>query len=310
LHIPADTSKKFFTIPSGKTVYIAGGAVVRGKLLCNNVKNVHITGRGIIDQAQRGIEITNSVNVEVDGIIVVNPRHYTIYGGASQHISIRNIKAFSCYGWSDGIDLMSCSDVIIDDVFLRNSDDCIAVYGHRWDYYGNARNYSITNAVLWADIAHPINIGLHGDTKMEGDSIENIVFKNIDILEHDEDDPDYEGCIAISDGDLNLVRNIRFENINIDDFEEGKLVNFRTVFNKKYNTVPGRGIQDVYLKNINYKGGNPGLSIIDGLDEGHIVKGITFENLRINGKLILDAASANMRIGPFAQHIIFKMARQ
>jgi len=305
IHTP-DNKDQLYKIPSGKTVYIAGGAIVRGKLVCDSVSNVLITGRGILDQPQRGIEITRSTNVTVEGIIVVNPKHYTVYGGASRHIIIRNIKSFSCVGWSDGIDLMSCSDITIDDVFMRNSDDCIAIYGHRWDYFGSARNYTITNSILWADVAHPINIGLHGDTRFTGDTIEHIFFKNIDILEHDEDDPDYEGCIAITDGDLNLVRNIHFEDIRIDDFEEGKLINFRTVYNKKYNTGPGKGIEDIYLKNISYNGNNTAGSIIDGIDSAHIVQGIVFENLRINGKLILDAAAGGIKIGPFAKDVRFR----
>jgi hypothetical protein len=306
IHFPKDTVKKVFRIPSGKTVYLAGDAILRGTIVCDEVNNVRIMGRGIIDQPDRGIEISHSRDVTIDGIIVLNPRHYTVCGGASQGITIRNLKSFSCYGWSDGIDFMSCSDVVIDDVFMRNSDDCIAIYAHRWKYYGNARNYKVTNAILWADIAHPINIGLHGNTAGEGDTLEHITFKNIDILEHDEDDPDYQGCMAITDGDLNLVRDVRFEDIRIDDFEEGQLLNFRTVYNEKYNTGPGRGIRDVYLKNISYNGSNMMPSVIKGLDAAHPVQNITFENLRINGKLILDAAAANIQAGPHTQRIIFK----
>lgn len=306
VHMPPDTARRTFNIPSGKTVYIAGGAIVRGKLVCNKVNNVRITGRGIIDQPQRGVEVMHSNNVEIDGIIIVNPRHYTVYGGGSHHLTIRNIKSFSYQGWSDGIDLMSCSDVIIDDVFMRNSDDCIAIYGHRWDFYGNSRNHSISNSTLWADIAHPINIGTHGNTDIAGDTIENIVFKNIDILEQDEDDPDYEGCMAFSVGDFNLVRNIRFENIRVDDFEEGQLLNLRIIFNKKYNTGPGRAIENIYFKDISYNGINNSPSIINGLDKDHMVNGITFENLRINGKLITTAAEGNIKIGEFAKGVVFK----
>jgi CubicO group peptidase (beta-lactamase class C family) len=305
LHETKEKPGSELLIPSGKTVYIAGGAVVRRKLVCNKVNNVSITGRGIIDQPQRGVEIKHSNNVEVNGIIFINPQHYTIYGGGSQKISIKNIKSFSVKGWSDGIDLMSCSDVTIDDIFMRNSDDCIAIYGHRWDFYGNARNYTITNAILWADVAHPINIGLHGNTEHAGDTIENILFDNIDILEQDEDDTDYEGCMALSVGDLNLVRNIRFENIRVDDFEEGKLFSLRIFYNRKYNTGPGRAIQDIHFKNISYNGANLSPSIIQGYDEAHAINNITFENIRINGKLIRDAADGNIKIGPFAEKVIF-----
>lgn len=201
---------------------------------------------------------------------------------------------------------MSCSDVSIDDVFMRNSDDCIAIYGHRWNFYGSARNITITNSTLWADIAHPTNIGIHGNTNTAGDTIESVIFRNIDILEQDEDDPDYQGCMAINAGDFNLVRNVRYENIRIDDFEEGQLLNLRVVYNKQYNTGPGRGIENIYFKDIYYTGLNQFTSRIAGWDKDHRVKGITFENLRINGKLILDTASANIETGNFAAQILFK----
>ena len=141
--------------------------------MCDKVQHVRITGRGIIDQPERGVEIRHSSDVTVDGIIVVNPKHYTIFAGGSDHLTIRNLKSFSANPWSDGLDFMSCSDVTVDDVFMRNSDDCIAVYAHRWEFYGDAKNYSVTNSTLWADVAHTINIGVHGNTENTGEVIEN-----------------------------------------------------------------------------------------------------------------------------------------
>lgn len=306
LHLPKDTARKAFIIPSNKTVYIHGSAVLRGMLVCDSVQHVRILGRGIVDQAPEGLIVHHSDSVEINGINFINPKHYTVSGGASRHLTIRNITAFSCQGWSDGIDLMSCSDVRIDNVFMRNSDDCIAIYGHRWKFFGNARNYLITNSTLWADIAHPINMGLHGNTNTVGDTLENITFRNINILEQDEDDPDYEGCMAITCGDFNLVRNIRFEDIRVDDFEEGQLFNIRVVYNSKYNTGPGRGVRDIYFKNITYNGSNTTYPVIKGLDKDHSVEGVTFERLIINGKLITHAAGANLKVGPFASGVTFK----
>ncbi len=309
IHQPKDLPGDEFNIPSGKTVYLAGGAVLRAKLVVDRARDVKIIGRGIIDQAMRGIEIRHSQNVEVSGVIVLNPKHYTIYGGASSNITISDIKSFSCNGWSDGIDLMSCSDVKIDNVFMRNSDDCIAIYAHRWDFYGDVRNYHVSNSVLWADVAHPINIGLHGNTENGGERIENLRFQNIDILEHDEDDPDYQGCIAITDGDHNLVKDIVFEDIRIDDFQEGQLFNLRVVNNAKYNTGPGKGIENVLFKNISYTGPNFRGSVISGLQEAGAIRNIRFENLRINGKLINDAASGDIKIGDFVSEVGFKSSK-
>lgn len=305
IHQPKDLPGDVFHIPSGKTVYIDGGAVIKAKLLIDHAQDVKIIGTGIVFQPERGIEVRHSKNIIIDGPTFINPSHYTIYGGQTSNLTIRNIKSFSCKGWSDGIDLMSCSDVLIDDVFMRNSDDCIAIYGHRWEFYGDAKNYLIKNSILWADIAHPTNIGLHGNTEAGGDVIENITFSNIDILEHDEDDLNYQGCLAISASDNNLVQNITYENIRIEDFQEGQLFNFRVYFNEKYSGAPGKAIKNITLKNIQYNGNSANASVIRGYDKERILDGITIEGLKINRKTIQNAAADIIQIGDFTQNIKF-----
>ena len=131
VHRPKDLPNNQIRIPSNTTVYLAPGAVVKAKLWVDKAENVRIVGRGILDHPIRGIEITDSKNVVVDGITVINPDHYTVFGGGAVGVTIRNLKSFSCKGWSDGIDMMCCHDVLIDNVFMRNSDDCIALYNHR-----------------------------------------------------------------------------------------------------------------------------------------------------------------------------------
>lgn len=283
VHEPGDK----FEIPSGKTVYLAGGAVVKTKFVCDRVENVRIRGRGVLYQPQRGIEVTFSKNVEIDGITVINPEHYTVYGGQSQNLTVRNLKSFSSRGWSDGIDLMSCSDVLVDGVFMRNSDDCIALYGHRWDYYGDARNITVQNSILWADVAHPVMIGTHGNPD-NPEVIENIILKNIDILNHDEPQINYQGCIAFNASDENLIRNVHIEDIRIEEFERGQILNLRVTFNQKYAKAPGRGIEHVLFRDVTYNGENASLSVICGYNEQRAIRNVVFENLRINGKLIWD----------------------
>lgn len=306
---------KNFKVPGGKTVYLAGGAVVKSTLVCDHVENVRILGRGVLYQPDRGIQITFSKNIDIDGIMVINPQHYTVFGGQSQGITVRNLKSFSSRGWSDGIDVMSCSDVLVDGVFMRNSDDCIAVYGHRWDYYGDVRNITVQNSSLWADVAHPIMIGTHGNPE-NPEVIENLVFKNLDILNHDEPQIGYQGCFAINVSDENLVRNVRFENIRVDDFERGQLVNLRVTFNKKYAKAPGRGIENILFKDITYNGSRANMSVISGYNEQRAIKDIVFENLKINGQYIWDempgkpgyfATSdvAGFYVGPHVEDIIF-----
>ena len=286
LHKPTG-DEGVFKIPSNTTVYLEGGAVLNGKLLCENVENVKICGRGFILEPTQGIAINFSKNVQVQDIIAINPRHYSIAGGQSSGITIRNFRSFSNQGWSDGIDMMCCRDVLIDNVFMRNSDDCIALYNHRWEFYGGSSNITVQNSTLWADIAHPINMGGHGDPNNNpGEVMENITIRNVDILEHDEDDPPYQGCISIDAGDRNLVRNVLCEDIRVESIQEGRLLYIKVRFNEKYDKQPGRGIKNVTFRNISYNGTNESLCVLEGLSKDQIIKDITFENITINGKRI------------------------
>lgn len=289
VHRPKDLPNNQIRIPSHTTVYLAPGAVLKAKLLVDKAENVRIIGRGILDHPIRGIEITDSRNVYVEGITVVNPDHYTVFGGGSSDVVIKNLKSFSCKGWSDGIDMMCCHHVLVDNVFMRNSDDCIALYNHRWNWWGGTDDIIVQNSILWADIAHPINIGGHGDPDSEsGEIIQNLTFRNIDILEHDEDDVPYQGCMAIDAGDKNQVKNVLFENIRVESIQEGRLFHLNVRFNRKYDKAPGNSIENVTFRNITYTGVGENPSLIKGLSQDRMVKNVTFENVMINGKPMKD----------------------
>lgn len=278
-------SASVIDVPSGKTLYLAGGAIVKAAVRCRGVENVRLRGRGILLEGREGLQIVHSKNVTVEDLILIDPQHYTLFGGDVHGLTVRNLRAFSCRGNADGIDLMSSTDVLIEGVFLRNSDDTIALYGHRWDFYGDTRNVTVRNSTLWADVAHPIHMGTHGNPA-KPEMLEHLVFSNIDILEHNEPQLDYQGCMSINVSDENLARDIRFEDIRVDDFTEGQLVNLRVAYNKKYCTAPGRGIEDVTFKNITYTGTHANISIISGYNETRGIKNIAFENLVINGREI------------------------
>lgn len=276
VHKPKDLPNNQIRIPSNTIVYLAPGAVVKAKLLVDKAENVRIIGRGILDHPMRGIEVTDSKNVLIEGVTVVNPDHYTVFGGGTNGLTIRNLKAFSCKGWSDGIDLMCCRDVLIDNVFLRNSDDCIAIYNHRWNWRGGSSNIIVQNSVLWADVAHPINMGGHGDSdSLTGEVLEDVTVRNVDILEHDEDDSLYQGSMNIDCGDKNIVRNVLFEDIRVESIQDGRLFCLKVLYNPKYNKAPGNLIEGITFRNITYDGVGENPSIIKGIDENHSVRNLS-----------------------------------
>jgi hypothetical protein len=299
-------------VPSNTTVYVAGGAFVKGRIIFDSVCNSRLLGYGIVEPAEGGgIGIGKSKNIEVEGVI-----SSSCYTGGSTDVKIKNVKAISAHRWGDGMNVVSSNNVLLDGVFNRNSDDCTTVYGTRGRYSGGCNNVTMQNATLWADVAHPILIGTHGSTPNK-DTLQNLSYINIDILDHNEAQIDYQGCMSINAGDNNLVRKVRFENIRVEDFRKGQLFNVRVFFNAKYCTSPGRGVEDVLFKDIVYKGWHALTSVLDGYNEDRKVKNIVFENLLVNGRLYYDgmkekpgwyktADLAGIYVGNHTESIIFK----
>ena len=276
-------SRHIIHIPSGKTVFIDNGAVIKGWLSTYNSNNIKILGHGIIMPPHNaGIQVRYSKNVYIDG-----PLTTQLPIGGSDSVTVKNTKVMSWYGWGDGFNIFASNNIHQEHLFARTSDDCSTIYCTRKDYHGGCKNITIKDCVYWADVAHPIMIGLHSETP-ENEEITNVLYEDIDILEHAENQVDYQGCIGINDGDNILVKGITFQNFHIDNIRKGMLFNMRVCFNKKYCTAPGRGIEDITLRNIAYTGEQPNMGIIAGYDQSRKVKNIRFENFTINGKLISD----------------------
>ncbi len=277
-------------IKSGQTVYIDGGARVYGMLVADSVRDVRFYGRGEVHPRGRGegIYIKRSRNVDVNGLIVTQ-----IPVGGCDSVNITNVKSISYYGWGDGMNVFASNNVRYDSVFCRNSDDCHTVYATRKGFNGGCSNIVMENSTLWADVAHPINIGLHGSAAELGldaapDTITGLLYRNIDILDHQERQLDCQGCLTIVSGDNNLVKDITFDNIRIDDIRIGRLFDIRIAMIKKYCAAPGGCIRDILFKDVTYNGNRAEVSFIIGYDPMRRVSGITFDNLVINGVRISD----------------------
>lgn len=277
------------TLGSGETLYVAGGAVLDGDVQIANADGAKILGRGMIYPERKiGIMVKESRNVEVNGIFTTQ-----CAVGGSDSVKVENVKVMSYYGWGDGFNVFASNNVTYNHIFARTSDDCTTIYATRKGFNGGCRNILTEDAVLWADVAHPFMIGLHGSAAELGidapaDTITDIVYRNIDVIDMNENQIDYQGVFAILAGDNNIVRNITFEDIRIENFRRGKLIDIRIPWNKKYCAAPGQCIENVLFKDIYYNGDRSELSLIIGYDETRKIKGITFDNLVINDEHIYD----------------------
>ena len=284
IHKPKDLPSGEIKIPSNSTVYIAPGAIVRARLIVDHAENVRIIGRGVLLNPLRGVEITYSKNVIVDGLTVINPLHYTVFGGQSDGIVIRNVRSFSRHPWSDGIDMMCCRNVTVEDVFLRNNDDAFALYNHRWWYWGGSENYQIRRATIFSDLARPFNLGGHGDDRADvGEVLKNVRVEDCDVLS-----ADGNGIFQINTGDQNIVEDIHFDNIRIEDVITARLFNLQPVFSSKYNRCPGGCIRNISFSNITFTGDESKLkeSIFHNYDAERTVSNVKFRNIVVNGKKV------------------------
>lgn len=315
-----------FPIKSGDRIYLAGGAVLAGAFDLTGLHDVRIEGRGLIYDPGRPIDLNGSDNIDIGNLILVNSDR----NAGARFINIRNssnvvlhdVGAFTSGKWSDGINISTSQHVTVDGGYLRVSDDAVVVYAvtdcpicadkpiapvgpPNSAQPADTFDIRVRNLRIWNDVAHALFVGHFGDNDAPR-TIHDVSFENIDIANLDEDDPAWEGAMAIFSGDSTLTRDISFSNIRVDRIEEGKLINIVAGNNPRYNKMPGRGIENITFTNIAFTGdGLPSQSIISGLSRQTTVKGVHFKNLTIGGKVILSAGDGEFKLGTDIKDLTF-----
>jgi hypothetical protein len=284
------------SVPVGdnQTVYIAGGAIVRGVLDENDPsrrkasfvirgKNITFRGRGIFDQGQiPRAKGRQTMNVKVDGfnmegVILCNSSIWTVSLNECNDVHIDNIKIFGHRANSDGIDISACIDVLVENCFLRTWDDLIVVKTLR-GVTQEARRIHVRKCVLYNEIAHALSIG----AEITQD-VEDVLFEDCDII----GDHGREWTLRIYHTDAATVRNVRFENLRIEES-----VRFASLWINSaiWTTDSERGhIKDVVFKDITVN--NSGYQLHKdfeflGYDADHAVNNVLIENVVINGRKV------------------------
>jgi hypothetical protein len=285
------------TLNSGETIYLAGGSIVRGSIKGSGITNASVRGHGILQNGT--IRINNSSHITIEGIIIVDSPGWTIVPNQVDSSLIRDVKIINKTISSDGADPSGCRNLTFDNVFFRIPDDCISIKCYK--VTSPNLDMVIRNSVFWSDAAHCILIGPEGN----GTSTERVLIANCDFLECQYTGSDYWGVFGFTNGDNMTIKDITIENSRIEDFSYSNLVAFRIETNI-WVKAPGGPIKNVIFRNITFNGNNKNPNYIKGFDESRCVDGVTFENLIINGKHIMNAEEGNFIIGPYAKNIIFK----
>jgi hypothetical protein len=298
-------------VGSNKTVYIAGGAIVKaviGKteqfgiepsglknypqtfILAGN--NIKFCGRGILDASAIPTHGKNFVdlqgnNITLEGVILVNSSTWTVPIRQSSNILIDNIKILGYRANSDGIDICNSRNVTIQNCFIRTNDDLIVIKS--WENGSPVDHVVVKNCVLWNQLAHALSIG----AELRED-VNDVLFTNCEIIH----DTSREWSLRVFQSDASLVSNIRFENINIEESHQFVSLWTGKVVNSLDKTLGD--IKNVTFKNIRVSGSPLSIELIGGSAD-HGIKGVTFNNVKLNGKKL--SASA-IRSNPFVKDVV------
>jgi len=269
------------TVKSGQTLYLAGGAVLRGVGRNGPVVELEgshpaLRGRGIIDGSQcpihtRHLLFIHGDDVTVEGVMLRDSSTWTVPIRRSHRVTITNVKVFGCRANSDGIDICNSTDVTVDGCFLRTLDDLIVVKSDRGQ--GPVRRVVARNCVLWNQVAHALSVG----AELRED-VDDVRFSNCDVIH----DTGREWTLRVYHCDAATVSNVRFENIRVE--ESRKLISLW--INKAiWSRDAERGhIREVTFRNIQAVTAQPPKIELEGYDADHAIDGVLFDQVKINGR--------------------------
>ena len=291
-------------VTSGRTVYLAGGAVVKGAIAAEG-SDIQIRGRGILDgsdyewrKGPSGVTLgIHGVDVQVEGITIRGSSHWTIVPRDSRNVTIRNVKI--CNGRvqnDDGINPCNSQDVLITDCFIRSDDDCVALKGLSLaSPNNNVERIKVENCILWCDRVRIFLLGHESRAAY----MRQVALKNLDIIHFS------MTAFLLEPGEDMHLEDVTVEDVRIHGEGQAELIRLKPVVNQYMRKkVPG------FIRNVRFKdvqtAGQPGQYRVElsGADAEHDVNNVLFENVSILGTK-LARSSPQVRIGKNVERVLF-----
>lgn len=284
-------------VGDNKTVYIAGGAIVRAVLGPDEEysvssstglrsyssptielkgKNIKVCGRGILDASgctthSRSMISVNGSNIRIEGIILRDSPTWTIPIHESDGVTVNNVKLIGYRANSDGIDICNSQNVTVEGCFIRTLDDLIVIKTVK-NGKKEAKHIVAKGCVLWNQVAHALSIG----AEITSD-VSDVVFTDCDII-HDQG---REWSLRVFQSDAARVSNICFENIRIE--ESIRFISLwigKTIWSSDQDAGQ---IQGISFKNIRVFG-SPLTLQLEGFDKEHGIRKVLFQDILLNNK--------------------------
>ncbi|MHB8962506.1 MAG: right-handed parallel beta-helix repeat-containing protein, partial [Saccharofermentanales bacterium] len=296
--------ESFFIARPGTCIYLSAGAVVLGSFASEDISDISITGRGILDsshlhhenpdpgEARTGaIWLTGGDNYRIEGITILDAPMWQVVLNYSSNILVKNINLLGYVVNADGIHLSGCKDAVVEGCFVRTCDDLIVIY-----HYGATSGITVRNCVFLNDDAHVFLYGL-GET--QGAYIRDMRIEDCDILSQQEapwEPYRFSGVFKFWAHGGNVIENIRIERVHIDSFRnqsKGCVFQFRTEL-RFAGEHPGKTVRGIYIKDLSVEDMSETPSLLSGVSDENTVTDIVFENYTRAGRKISHIEDANI----------------
>ncbi len=296
-------------LTTGQTLYIAGGAVVKGGIDASG-DNIRIMGRGILDGSDWAhnagpndfmVNATDCNNLVIQDIILKGSYYWTVVPQRCDRVLIQNLRlAGSRVGNDDGVDPCNSSNVTIRGCFLRTDDDSISPKGTT-RAGGEAtskacENILVEDCTFFVDFANVFRIA----TESSCPAVRNFTARNIDVI-HFPVRPQVEVFYLHPTNSLEM-ENLTFEDIRINS--EGPM-NLAKLTPQARAAITFRPIETPRPNNITSGPGRRGAGgrgygefVVIPAD-GPYIHNVIFKNIQVsgdpkaaNGAVILTGLSA------------------
>lgn len=337
LYIPAGHYKTgLLMFPSNLSMYLAPGAILKGtaqpadyerkgeksQLYMLDAKNVHIFGRGIIDNnglalrqtigskkgATRMLMTNRSSDLVMEDIILRDAAVWCIHPYESSDMRFTNLKIISMTrnesspdkGYNtDAFDPDNSSNILIENNFISVDDDGIAVKLTRGELKDMYHIVFKDNIVFTMCAALKIGTELHG-----GFTLHDTLFENNDVIHADIP-------IAIYCYKGGHVQNARWIGNYIQSTatlpNDSPHKHSCNIYLNANSTNDFGSIKNVLIKDNTFEKFGPQPSQLRARnDDTHVIDGVVIENLTIEGKKRTTANDAQINIENPVKNVMIK----
>ena len=218
-----------------------------------NSNNLTIAGRGTVDMTQldwherRGIVFTLCNNVNIDGVILINPCEWAFITYRCENVRVTQSAVLGYRTNSDAFAICNSIDVEVTDCFARTGDDMFEVKTLGGVDTAVSRDITYRRCQAWGSKARCF--GVIGEIEKD---VSNILFEDGIVIFRDAiwDNNRIGSLIVLRESGSGNVSGVTFRNIHIH-FDAGRPINIGVYT----NSLQEGTMTNIYFENVTYNAG-------------------------------------------------------